>query len=295
MLPDADVIGFSLGVQYEDAWGHRGATHSIVFSLALGAVIGLASRRFNLPALRTGIIASLVLASHALLDTLTTGGLGCALFWPFDLTRYFAPWRPIPVSPIGLGFLSPYGLTVASIELLLFAPVLWYGLSGGGRRLRPSLMATFAVAWAVGSWAVAQGGVRDDIVGMVLRENTEFAPGYSEDLLNGVQQGEEVEAVAARLGRPHVEILTYGAQPATTCAVLFADGNAIVDMQPAAPCRERGITVGMSRDAATRILGNPAELCWLYSRSPTQTYFRVRAVCFENGRVSNIVRQWFRG
>ena len=24
---------------------------------------------------------------------------GCAFFWPFDLTRYFLPWRPIPVAP----------------------------------------------------------------------------------------------------------------------------------------------------------------------------------------------------
>jgi len=35
-LPDADVIGFGLGVRYEDPWGHRGATHSLMFALALG-------------------------------------------------------------------------------------------------------------------------------------------------------------------------------------------------------------------------------------------------------------------
>jgi inner membrane protein len=63
-----------------------------------------------------------------LLDTLTNGGLGCALFWPFDRTRYFAPWTPIPVSPIGLAYLSPYGLFVASAELVLFAPLIWFAL-----------------------------------------------------------------------------------------------------------------------------------------------------------------------
>src|SRR5262245_32983238 len=40
MLPDADTIGFAFGVRYADAWGHRGATHSLAFSLALGVVIG---------------------------------------------------------------------------------------------------------------------------------------------------------------------------------------------------------------------------------------------------------------
>jgi inner membrane protein len=134
--PDSDVIGFGLGIRYADEWGHRGATHSFVFSLALGTVIGLLAPRFGRPALRTGIFASLVLASHALLDTLTNGGLGCALLWPFDLTRYFAPWNPIPVSPIGLSFLSPYGLSVALTELVLFSPLIWFALSPGSKMHR---------------------------------------------------------------------------------------------------------------------------------------------------------------
>jgi inner membrane protein len=76
------------------------------------------------------VTAVLVVASHPLLDILTNGGLGCALFWPFDDTRYFAPWTPIPVSPIGLRFLSPYGMFVAFVEVVLFSPLFWFGLSG---------------------------------------------------------------------------------------------------------------------------------------------------------------------
>lgn len=127
-LPDADVIGFGFGIAYSDPWGHRGATHSLLFSLALGVAVGFGARYFNKPALRTGALATLVVASHALLDTLTDGGLGCALLWPFDLTRYFAPWRPIPVSPIGLGYLSPYGMLVAVTELAVFSPLIAYAL-----------------------------------------------------------------------------------------------------------------------------------------------------------------------
>jgi inner membrane protein len=128
MVPDADVIGFGLGVNYEDPWGHRGATHSFVFAIVLGTVIGLLARLFGRPPIRMGLMASLVLVSHPLLDTLTDGGLGCALFWPFDLTRYFAPWRPIPVAPIGLAFFSPFGLFVAAVELVIFAPLFWFAL-----------------------------------------------------------------------------------------------------------------------------------------------------------------------
>jgi inner membrane protein len=139
-LPDADVIGFALGVSYGDEWGHRGATHSLVFSLALGAAIGAAAWLARRSPVRSGVVASLTLLSHPLLDTLTDGGLGCALFWPFDLTRYFAPWTPIPVSPIGLGFLSPYGMYVAAVELVLFSPLMWFALRPRPRAtdVRPS-------------------------------------------------------------------------------------------------------------------------------------------------------------
>ena len=60
-LPDADVIGFGLGVRYEDPWGHRGATHSLMFALALGTTLGVAAPLFRRPAFRTAVTASLVL------------------------------------------------------------------------------------------------------------------------------------------------------------------------------------------------------------------------------------------
>jgi inner membrane protein len=55
--------------------------------------------------------------SHPLLDMLTDGGLGIALFYPFSTGRYFFPWRPISVSPIGGAFFSRAGLEVILSEL----------------------------------------------------------------------------------------------------------------------------------------------------------------------------------
>lgn len=126
MLPDADVVGFSLGVAYGSAWGHRGATHSFAFAVIAGVAAGLIARACRWPAMRLGVLATLVVASHGLLDTLTDGGRGCALLWPFDDTRYFAPVNPIPVSPIGIRVLSPRGLYAGAVELLMFAPFLAY-------------------------------------------------------------------------------------------------------------------------------------------------------------------------
>ncbi len=134
LLPDADVVGFHFGIAYGDPWGHRGATHSLVFAALGGFAFGLLARAADLPAWRTGVLAALVLASHGILDTLTDGGLGCALFLPFSNERFFAPWTPIPVAPIGRAFLSSAGLTVALWELAAFAPFLLYALWPRARR-----------------------------------------------------------------------------------------------------------------------------------------------------------------
>jgi len=128
LLPDADVIGFQLGVRYADTWGHRGATHSLAFALVIGCAVGALLSARGKPWLRSSLWAFFVIASHPLLDTLTTGGLGCALLWPWSGARYFAPWRPIPVAPLGMSFLSARGFAVACTEMVLFLPLWLYSL-----------------------------------------------------------------------------------------------------------------------------------------------------------------------
>jgi inner membrane protein len=53
-----------------------------------------------------------------MLDALTNGGLGVAFFSPLENERYFFPWRPVVVSPIGVAsFFSETGLRVIWSEL----------------------------------------------------------------------------------------------------------------------------------------------------------------------------------
>jgi inner membrane protein len=75
ILPDVDVIGFRLGIPYGSDYGHRGFTHSLVFSSC---------------------------ASHGLLDMLTTAGRGVAYFWPFSSHRYFLPLRVVEASALSI-------------------------------------------------------------------------------------------------------------------------------------------------------------------------------------------------
>jgi inner membrane protein len=128
LLPDADVVGFRFGVHYADPWGHRGATHSFAFAIAVSLVAYVFGKVARFNARRTALLALAVVVSHPLLDTLTDGGLGCALLWPFSNERFFAPWTPLPVAPIGRAFLSAEGLRVAAVELVALFPLLAYAL-----------------------------------------------------------------------------------------------------------------------------------------------------------------------
>ena len=119
VVPDLDVIGFLVGIQYDDLWGHRGLTHSVVFAALLAVILVAVWYRAKPVAAMTGLFLYFFLctASHGVLDALTSGGLGVAFFSPFDTTRYFFPVRPVLVSPIGISeFFSAYGVRVLANE-----------------------------------------------------------------------------------------------------------------------------------------------------------------------------------
>lgn len=140
--PDLDVLGFRFGIPYGSEWGHRGWTHSLVFGVIFGGLAAWLSRGLMTPDSLTAsgengqtarnrqtIVAWLMLStiSHPLLDMLTNGGRGCALWWPFSTERIFFPFRPIQVSPMSVGsFISEWGLAVLASELV------WIGLPALG-------------------------------------------------------------------------------------------------------------------------------------------------------------------
>jgi inner membrane protein len=121
MLPDIDVLGFAFGVRYDSLFGHRGLTHSITFALLVGLVAGTFAfgKRTTKPRrLQLVLYFTLVTLSHPLLDAMTNGGMGVALFAPFSAERYFSPWRPIEVSPLGMRFFGERGLEVVASEVI---------------------------------------------------------------------------------------------------------------------------------------------------------------------------------
>lgn len=128
IIPDADVLGFQFGIPYGSFWGHRGFTHSLFFALLFGVLVTFIFYRKQVFT-KKGIILMLFFflctASHSILDAMTNGGYGVAFFAPFNDTRYFFPWRPIKVSPIGiLRFFTERGVLVIRSEIV------WIGVPG---------------------------------------------------------------------------------------------------------------------------------------------------------------------
>lgn len=130
ILPDIDSIGFHAGVPYGALWGHRGMTHSLLFAAIIAAGLALILKREFPPPWKLGTLLFAIILSHGVLDAMTNGGLGIAFFSPFDTQRYFFSWRPIQVSPIGIGlFFTWRAIHILSTEILwVWFPALLFAL-----------------------------------------------------------------------------------------------------------------------------------------------------------------------
>ena len=116
ILPDLDVISFSLGIPYVHPFGHRGFSHSIIFAIIWALVIMFWFGKSN--RLIWFLVIFLSTVSHGVFDAMTSGGRGVGFFIPFNNDRYFFPFRGIKVSPIGIeDFFSSWGAQVILSEL----------------------------------------------------------------------------------------------------------------------------------------------------------------------------------
>ncbi|MBL0342115.1 MAG: metal-dependent hydrolase [Bacteroidetes bacterium] len=133
MLPDADVISFSLGIPYGSPLGHRGITHSILFSIVIAlvtSIIFFRDKQAGKQSVSFYVFLYLFICSisHGILDAFTSGGRGIGFFIPFINERYFFGSRPILVSPIGIeNFFSSWGWAVIKSEMkYIMLPCVFY-------------------------------------------------------------------------------------------------------------------------------------------------------------------------
>jgi inner membrane protein len=139
-LPDVDVVAFRLGIPYTHPLGHRGFTHSICFAILFAAFAAFAYVRLarNDVTCKTAFVFLFIaLLSHGLLDAMTNGGKGVGFFIPFSNRRFFFPFRPIRVSPIGAqNFAAKAGVVLASEFRWVWLPFIVVGIAGWLRKKR---------------------------------------------------------------------------------------------------------------------------------------------------------------
>jgi inner membrane protein len=117
--PDLDMLAFQFGIPYLSQWGHRGWTHSIVFSIAFGWLISWIFYRKSADFQRITVLLIVSTLSHGLLDMCTNMGRGIALFWPFSQERHFFGWRPIHCSPLSIyDFRGEWAMKVLASEVI---------------------------------------------------------------------------------------------------------------------------------------------------------------------------------
>jgi inner membrane protein len=138
MAPDLDLLLWGR-VPYAAFLGHRGFFHSPFFALLVATALALLVRAVDrspgrLAAVATGLAMWLAMSSHAVLDAMTDGGLGVMLLYPFSQGRFFLPWRPIVVAPIGL-----HALTLGRVAQIL-------------RSETPFILAALVLAFALRAW-----------------------------------------------------------------------------------------------------------------------------------------------
>ena len=119
VLPDLDVLAFRLGIPYADSFGHRGASHSLALAVLMGLYASLAARHLHSTRGLAFVFVAISAASHGVLDMLTNGGHGVALWWPASSERFFLPWQVIEASPLSIRrVFGPKGAEVLLSELL---------------------------------------------------------------------------------------------------------------------------------------------------------------------------------
>lgn len=133
MAPDIDVIAFRFGIPYEHMFGHRGISHSLAAALLISGLVAAIAARLSRQ--HPGLLWAyffFCMASHGLLDMMTSGGRGIAIFAPFTNERYFFEVRPIVVSAIGVAdFQTGRWMDVMASELRwIWFPFLGLGLAG---------------------------------------------------------------------------------------------------------------------------------------------------------------------
>lgn len=135
-------------------------------------------------------------------------------------------------------------------------------------------------------------GLEGVVLSALLREDTSYAKGYTDRAFRSIRVGMPDQHIETLLGPPLVVTFSYRTTRSQGCTLVrFMDGK--VRSWLFDECEKRGIRTGLPIQGAAAVLGEPDEVYWIYSESPTSTQYRQRIVRLSGGRVVEIVTGWY--
>ena len=123
VIPDADAIGFKLGIAYQSVQRHKQRHYPFFFLrhyfLFWLFIFKMGRKKFSKHWAALISFFFVVTASHSVLDAMTNGRLGITFFASFNNTRYFFPFQPIQISPSSITkFFTERGWCVLQSEFV---------------------------------------------------------------------------------------------------------------------------------------------------------------------------------
>ena len=135
-------------------------------------------------------------------------------------------------------------------------------------------------------------GVSGLFLTVLLRDDTEYAPAYTDRAFRRVEVGMSEQTVHDLLGSPLVETWEYTNVRDPGCFMVSFEGNLVAGAY-SRECGDLGIRDGMRRVEAVARLKPPDKITWHFSRSPRGSHYRERAMTFVNNRVVERFSQWY--
>ncbi|RQV96850.1 hypothetical protein EH221_04520 [bacterium] len=151
-------------------------------------------------------------------------------------------------------------------------------------------------------------GAFDFILGVLSFEDTLYAPGYSNAGFKCVHEGTTRERVLELIGYPIYKSLIYctaenNLEGSYDYRKLYIIAHSVTDIikgnsrgsgNDITKCADGysedkfgSIKLGQSEYEVMKILGEPLEEIWGYSKSPNSTDYRIRLISIKNGKVTS--------
>jgi hypothetical protein len=127
---------------------------------------------------------------------------------------------------------------------------------------------------------------------LAAKEDTIFAPGYSDSAFRTVRIGMSEAQVLGRLHVPLGEVWFYE-NDRPRLVVAFSGSRVDHISSEENNSSAFGIVMGMGKSDVEKRLGSPSEKTFVYSRSRGDKSYHVRVILFRGGRVTKRISEFY--